>query len=109
MSSNMNIIVTLCPKSGKADRVVELLQGVAAYVKENEPQTLRYEISRQANKKTGDEEVIMVESYKDKAALNTHGSSETFKKFNKTLEDEGLIGAPAQFKFVRAAGGFSRL
>lgn len=49
-------------------------------------------------------------SYKDKAALNAHGSSETFKKFGKTLKEEDLVGAPMELKFVKQAGGFvSRL
>jgi quinol monooxygenase YgiN len=48
-------------------------------------------------------------SYKDKAALGAHGSSDTFKAFQKKLKDEGLVGAPMQLKFVKPAGGFSRL
>lgn len=44
---------------------MELLQGVSQYVKDNEPDTLRYEIVRQVNKKSGVEEVIMLERYLD--------------------------------------------
>lgn len=51
----------------------------------------------------------MRDSYKDKDALGKHGSSDTFKKFNKQLQEEGLVGAPMQLKFVKAVGGFSRL
>jgi quinol monooxygenase YgiN len=149
MSSNLDLIAIISPKAGKVDRVslypsstpkpfnnsqvIELLQGVAVYVRENEPNTLKYEIVRQVNKKSGVEEIIMLEryvqlfkylwrlvrekghmtdgfdSYKDKNALNEHGSSAEFKKFNKTLQDEGLVGAPMQLKFVKAVGGFSRL
>ncbi|KAF8866038.1 hypothetical protein BDZ45DRAFT_668420 [Acephala macrosclerotiorum] len=109
MSSNLDLIAILYPKEGKADRVVELLQQVAGYVKDNEPGTLKYQIVRQVNKKSGAEEIIMLESYKDKEALNTHGSSAAFKKFNKTLKDEGVIAAPMQLKFVKPVGGFSRL
>lgn len=47
--------------------------------------------------------------YRDKNALGVHGSSDAFKKFQKTLKEEGLVGAPMQLKFVKAAGGFSRL
>jgi quinol monooxygenase YgiN len=46
-------------------------------------------------------------SYKDKAAVGAHGSSKEFKTFNKQLKEEGLVGAPMQLKFVKAAGGFS--
>lgn len=44
-------------------QVVELLNEVAAYVKEKEPGTLKYEIIRQINKKSGDDEVIMIERF----------------------------------------------
>jgi hypothetical protein len=78
----------------------------------------------EVNKKSGVEEVIMLErlisttcveswlnisSYKDKAALGAHGSSAAFKAFRKKLKDEGLPGAPMQLKFVKQAGGFARL
>jgi quinol monooxygenase YgiN len=51
----------------------------------------------------------MVPSYKDKAAIGIHGSSDTFKAFQKTLKNEDLIGAPMQLKFLKEAGGFARL
>lgn len=44
-------------------QVVELLNEVAVYVKEKEPGTLKYEIHRQINKKSGDDEVIMIERF----------------------------------------------
>lgn len=46
-------------------------------------------------------------SYKDKAALGAHGSSKSFKAFQKKMQEEGLVGAPMQLKFVKDAGGFS--
>jgi hypothetical protein len=42
--------------------VVELLQEVSKYVKDNEPDTLKYEINREVNKKSGAEQVIMIET-----------------------------------------------
>ena len=47
-----------------------------------------------------------VTSYKDKAALGAHGSSDQFKAFQKKLTDEDLVGAPMQLKFVKTVGGF---
>jgi quinol monooxygenase YgiN len=48
--------------------------------------------------------------YKSKAALRVHGTSKEFKAFQKKLQDEGLVEAPTQLKFVKPAGGFmSRL
>ncbi|KAH8767947.1 hypothetical protein BGZ57DRAFT_748746 [Hyaloscypha finlandica] len=109
MSSQINLIAIISPKAGKVDRVVELLNGVSQYVHKNEPGTTRYQINVEVNKKSGVEEIIMFESYKDKAALGTHGSSDAFKNFQKILKDEALVGAPMQLKFVKEAGGFARL
>ena len=49
----------------------------------------------------------MGQSYKDKAAIGAHGSSDAFKAFQKTLKEEGLIEKPMQLKFVKEAGGFA--
>jgi quinol monooxygenase YgiN len=46
-------------------------------------------------------------SYKDKTALGVHGQSAAFQVFQKKMKEEGLVGAPAQLKFVKAAGGFA--
>jgi quinol monooxygenase YgiN len=53
---SLDVIAIISPKPGKTDRVVELLTQVSAYVKSNEPGTLRYEVLR-----TGKEEIVMVE------------------------------------------------
>jgi len=52
---------------------------------------------------------LSLPSYKDKAAIGIHGSSDAFKTFQKTLKTEDLVGAPMQLKFVKEAGGFARL
>ena len=44
-------------------QVVELLQGVAEYIIKNEPDTLKYQIHREVNKKTGVDEVIVLETF----------------------------------------------
>lgn len=47
-----------------ARQVVELIQGVSKYVKDNEPGTLRYEITRDLRPgKDGNEDVVMIERY----------------------------------------------
>jgi quinol monooxygenase YgiN len=105
---------------------VELLNEVSKYVEKNEPGTLKYQINKEVNKKSGVEEVIMIErsvpfsnsaalrdrsdipqSYKDKAALGAHGSSKEFKAFQKKLQEEDLVGGPMQLKFVKDVGGFA--
>ncbi|CZT05192.1 hypothetical protein WAI453_005477 [Rhynchosporium graminicola] len=101
MSSQIDIIAILFPKPGKADRIVELLNEVSGYVKANEPGTLKYQVTR------GKDEVIMIESYKDKAALGDHGSSKTFKSFQKQMQEEDLVARPMQLKMLKDAGGFA--
>ncbi|KAB8299797.1 hypothetical protein EYC80_000049 [Monilinia laxa] len=105
--SQIDLVAILFPKEGKADRVVELLNEISIYVKANEPGTLKYEVNKEVNKESGAVEIIMMESYKDKAAIAAHGSSEQFKAFGKKLKDEGLIAKPMQLKFLKNVGGFS--
>ena len=45
------------------NQVIELLNKVSEYVKENEQGTLKYEINREVNRKTGAEQIIMIERY----------------------------------------------
>ncbi|TVY32762.1 hypothetical protein LSUB1_G007884 [Lachnellula subtilissima] len=109
MASQIDLVAIISPKPGKTDRVVELLQEVAEYIKNNEHGTLIYNITRSFNKQAGVEEVIMIESYKDKAALLAHGSSKEFTAFQKKIQGEDLVSAPMQLKITKPAGGFSRL
>jgi hypothetical protein len=43
--------------------VIELLNGMSKFVQENEPQTLRYQIHREVNKKTGVDDLVLLETY----------------------------------------------
>jgi quinol monooxygenase YgiN len=42
-------------------KLAELLEGMSKSVLSNEPSTLRYQIHREINKKTGEEELVMIE------------------------------------------------
>ncbi|CAD6439443.1 ded0aac4-fbad-4099-a19a-16c0bfbaea6a [Sclerotinia trifoliorum] len=105
--TQIDLIAIIYPKEGKADRVAELLNEISQYIKANEPGTLKYEVNKEVNKKSGAEEIILVESYKDKAAITAHGASEAFKAFGKKLKDEDVIAKPMQLKFLKNVGGFS--
>ncbi|RDW70167.1 hypothetical protein BP5796_08564 [Coleophoma crateriformis] len=107
MSSQLEIIAIITPKAGKTDRVEELLTEVSEYVRSNEPDVLRYQVNREVNKKTGTEEIIMLETYKNKQALGAHGQSKVFKAFSKKLAEEDLVAGPPQLKFVKSVAGFS--
>ncbi|TGO52421.1 hypothetical protein BOTNAR_0324g00050 [Botryotinia narcissicola] len=102
--SQIDLIAIIFPKEGKADRVAELLNEISTHIKATEPGTLKYEIKKEVNKKTGAVEIII---YKDKAAIAAHGSSEEFKAFGKKLKDEDLIAKPMELKFLKHVGGFS--
>ncbi|KAI7259291.1 hypothetical protein KC345_g10351 [Hortaea werneckii] len=106
-SKEFNVIAILHPKKGKTD----ILKEVAEYVQKNEPGVLSYSINRSSRpSKDGEEEIIMLERYKDQAALKEHGSSQTFTAFNKKLAEQDLMRAPMVLKMVGEQGGFrSRL
>jgi len=104
--SQIDLIATIPCVPGKADRVVELLKEMAEYVKANEPDVLRYHINVET-RKNGEQDVIMLETYKNKEALGSHGSSKEFKAFQKKLAAEGLVAGPMQLKKVKPAGGFA--
>jgi quinol monooxygenase YgiN len=48
---------------GMCTQVIELLTSMAKFVKENEPKTLKYQLHREINKKTGVDDLVMLERY----------------------------------------------
>lgn len=80
------IVVTaiITPKDGQpVDKIEELLAGHAAWVLENEPGTLRYRLHKSLGK--GKTVFTMIETYKDKAALDAHAQSPKFKEMGAQL------------------------
>jgi hypothetical protein len=43
-------------------KVVELLHEMCVFVEENEPRTLKYQLHREINKATGEDDVVMWET-----------------------------------------------
>jgi len=104
MSGEIEIVAIFKSNPGKADRAQQVLDEMAAYIKANEPGTLRYHLSRETK---GDAPTfVLLETYKDKKSLQEHGSSARFKEFNRTLGKEKLFES---FKVVYTKGvaGFS--
>ena len=79
-NQEFNVVAILHPKQGKTDevhwpyleslpesslmydKVIDLINEVAKYVKDNEPGTLRYEINRSLRAgKDGNEDIVMLE------------------------------------------------
>ncbi|KAK5690944.1 hypothetical protein LTR17_025814 [Elasticomyces elasticus] len=106
-SQEFNVVAILHPKKGKTDDVLRLLNEVADYVKTQESATLGYSINRSLRpNKDGTEEIVMIERYKNQAALKTHGTSATFTAFQKKLGELDLMRAPMVLKMVGEQGGF---
>ncbi|KAH7345880.1 antibiotic biosynthesis monooxygenase-like protein [Pyrenochaeta sp. MPI-SDFR-AT-0127] len=105
MSAPIDIIAIITPKPGKADRLGELLAAAAKDVKAKEPGVLRYHLQRETS---GDSPAfIMLETYKDKAALGAHAKSEHFRSMGRQLKEEDLLAGPMKVMFTKEAGGYA--
>ncbi|KAF2742439.1 ABM-domain-containing protein [Sporormia fimetaria CBS 119925] len=101
----IDILAIITPKPGKADRFEEAITKAAAAVKENEPGVLRYHVQR--DNKGDDSTFFVLETYKDKAALDAHGKAPHFREFGRTLKKEGLVAGPPKVYFTKAVGGYA--
>ena len=73
------LVAKLPIKEGKVDEFIEIFKGLMAHVAE-EDGTLMYTLNRdQADPNT----LIVMERYRDKAALDAHSSTPHFKEFFK--------------------------
>ena len=45
--------------------------------------------------------------YKDRAAFESHGTSNHFQSAGKTMSDEGLLAKPLEIKVLGALAGFA--
>ena len=85
----LGIIAKLPVKEDKVEEAIELFKGLIVKVAEEEG-TLAYTINRdQANPNT----VVVMERYKDKAAIDAHSSTPYFKEFSAKI-GEYLAGKP---------------
>ncbi|KAF1911661.1 hypothetical protein BDU57DRAFT_524271 [Ampelomyces quisqualis] len=101
----IDIMALIYPKPGKADRVEELLTQAAKAVKANEPGTLRYQLHKETKGEAPT--FIMLETYKDMAAIEAHSKSEDFKHMGRTMKKEDLLAAPMKVLFTKEAGGYA--
>ncbi|CAL5866521.1 uncharacterized protein PFLUO_LOCUS730 [Penicillium psychrofluorescens] len=79
--SAVNVSAVLFPKADKVDEVIALVTEVVRKVQENEPDTLLYYAFRVQDKN----EIVVVERYKNQAAVKTHVQSSYFKEFAAKL------------------------
>ncbi|EAS35066.3 uncharacterized protein CIMG_00420 [Coccidioides immitis RS] len=99
-SKEIHVVATFKAKADKIDEVAKILEQSAASIHEKEPNTLRFYVVRP---KKGNE-LIVVEKYKDAAALKAHGGTEYFKAMVAKVTP--LLAAPTDLKLCSFVGGF---
>ncbi|TKA81441.1 hypothetical protein B0A49_00284 [Cryomyces minteri] len=104
--SNLEVVAIISPAPGKADRVEELLLQLAKHVHESEPETYKYHLHKEIDKK--EPEFVMIESYKNKESLKSHQGSDAFKSLVKQITEESLLAKPLAIYMLKAAGGFEK-
>lgn len=76
----LNIVATLKAKKGSEADLAAGMKALVEKVKENEEGTLEYVLNQSVKDPCC---FVVFESYKDKAALEFHGSTDYFKAFMK--------------------------
>jgi len=76
-------------------------------VKQKEPGTLRYSFLKQTNASGGPAKVVVIERYKDAAAIKAHGQFPEFKEANRALKREGLLAGPSEIIVLEEKTGFA--
>ncbi|KAJ5198310.1 uncharacterized protein N7498_007427 [Penicillium cinerascens] len=102
--SELNVAAVLTPKPENFDEVAALVTGVTKQVQEHEPDTLLYYAFQ--DKK----EIIIVERYKNQAAVQAHTKAPYFREFAAKLP--GLLAKPWELRagqFLGGSRGVSRL
>jgi len=87
--------------------VFELLEGFSEFVTNEEPDVLMYQMLRGVNTVGGAEEIIALELYKSREAMEAHRDCKEHLDLLKTMEDESLLDGPIQAKFIKEMSGFS--
>ncbi|KAJ5425626.1 hypothetical protein N7465_000696 [Penicillium sp. CMV-2018d] len=104
--SEINVTAVFIPKPGKFEEVATLVTDVIKQVQEHETDTLVYYAFEIKDKN----EIVIVERYKNQAAIQTHVKSPYFRTFSKRLST--LLTKPAEIRaggFLNGSRGVSRL
>ncbi|CAG8976142.1 hypothetical protein HYALB_00010011 [Hymenoscyphus albidus] len=102
---SLYIIAIFALNEGKLARSIELFKCIADSVKKNEPDCLRFEIMSSTNAETKQEEIVVLETFANQAAVELHQTSDVNVAFFKTIMDEELLAAPPLFKATKSHGG----
>ncbi|KAJ5392662.1 hypothetical protein N7509_008152 [Penicillium cosmopolitanum] len=104
--SEVNVAAVLYPKSEKFDEVAALVTEVTNKVQEREPDTLLYFAIKVQNST----EIVIVERYKNQAAIKAHMKAPYFCDFSAKLPE--LLAKPVELRsggFLNGLPGVSRL
>ncbi|CAG8962130.1 hypothetical protein HYFRA_00005174 [Hymenoscyphus fraxineus] len=102
---SLYIIATFAVNEGKLARAIEIFKATADSVKKNEPDCLRFEVMSSTNAETKQDEIVVLETFANQAALELHQTSDFNVAFFKTIMDEELLAAPPVFKATKFHGG----
>lgn len=85
------------------------MRGMCRDVHSKEDYTLRYlqtqQIGQEAESANGPD-VVMIETYKDKAGADKHVTESHFKELFKVFEEEGIFEKPPYLAQTVSTGGF---
>ncbi|KAJ6178454.1 hypothetical protein N7519_008915 [Penicillium mononematosum] len=104
--SEINVTAVFTPKPEKFEEVSTLVTEVIKRVQEHEPDTLLYYAYEIKDKN----EIVIVERYKNQAAIQTHVKSPYFRTFSGKLST--LLTKPAEIRaggFLSGSRGVSRI
>ncbi|CAK3845716.1 Hypothetical predicted protein [Lecanosticta acicola] len=107
--SEVHIVAIIHPTPGKVDRLVSLLKGMCKSVHEKEDYTLRYIGTEQigpGEEKPETPDIVMIETYKDKASAEKHTTEPHFKQLFATFDEEGLMAKPPYLAQTKSISGF---
>ncbi|PTB34913.1 uncharacterized protein TrAFT101_009441 [Trichoderma asperellum] len=90
--SEINVAAVLYPKPEKFDELAALIAEVTTNVQANEPDTLVYYAIRVQKKN----EIVIIERYKNQAAVQAHLKAPYFRKFSAKLPE--LLAKPVELR-----------
>ncbi|KAK5173493.1 uncharacterized protein LTR77_002174 [Saxophila tyrrhenica] len=109
MAQEVHIVATLAPKADKVDRFKDLMSQMCKDVHaKEEGSTHRYILTEQLGTPEGEPKFVMVETYKDKNAADSHTQTDHFKQLFGVMEKEGLLREGPWLAQTVSKAGFER-
>ncbi|KAF2105033.1 hypothetical protein NA57DRAFT_71229 [Rhizodiscina lignyota] len=103
------IIAIITPKPGNFDKVWALLDDLIAGVKDLEPNCTLFQAHREVEPSApGEEEIFMIERFKDNDAVVFHRENPALLNITRIVTEHNLLTKPIYTKTVRPEKGFVR-